>query len=390
VVTCPRCGTENREGQKFCGECGAALAEGAHPPVEERKVVTALFCDLVGFTASSDGADPEDVQARVRPYFARLRREIERFGGTVEKFIGDAVVALFGAPAAHEDDPERAVRAGLRILGAIEELNELNERLQLRVRVGIETGEAVVTLGVRPESGEGFVIGDAVNTAARLQSAAPVNGVVVGEETYAATKQVFDYEALPPVALKGKAEPVALYRAKAARSRVGTDLTRRLGAPMVGRELERLLMTGTFERSLRDASVHLVTIVGEPGVGKSRLAAELHAHIDAQPDLLVRWRQGRCLPYGDGVTFWALAEIVKAEAGILQTDDAEAAAQDRRADRRGPSRRSLAAPASPALSGIGGPARVQGGELRRLASLPGAPCRGPPFDVPFRGPALGR
>src|ERR1043166_37155 len=179
---CPKCGQENPEGFAFCGRCGSALA--VEPSREERKVVTVLFTDLVGFTGRSERLEPEDVRATLSPYYSRLRNEIERFGGTVEKFIGDAVMAVFGAPTSHEDDPERAVRAGLSILEAISDLNESEPGLDLQVRVGIETGEAVVVLGARPEQGEGMVTGDVVNTASRLQGAAPVNGVAVGEGTH--------------------------------------------------------------------------------------------------------------------------------------------------------------------------------------------------------------
>jgi class 3 adenylate cyclase/tetratricopeptide (TPR) repeat protein len=287
--------------------------------------VTVLFCDLVGFTAASDAADPEDVRARIRPYHARQRQEIERYEGTVEKFIGDAVMAVFGAPAAHEDDAERAVRAGLRILEAIEELNEQDPALSLQVRIGVDTGEAVVSLGARPEEGEGIVTGDVVNTAARLQGAAPVNGIACSAQTHRATERVFDYAELEPVAVKGKTAPLALFRPLRARARFGSDVTRLHGAPLVGRELERSALIGTFERACQQRSCQLVTIVGEPGVGKSRLAAELFEYIENRPGL-VRWRQGRCLPYGDGIAFWALGEIVKAEAGILESDSTEAAA----------------------------------------------------------------
>ncbi len=325
VPACPSCTRENPEGFEYCGFCASPLTDARPTPTEERKIVTVLFCDLVGFTAASDNADPEDVRARIRPYHARLRHEIETYGGTVEKFIGDAVMAVFGAPVAHEDDPERAVKAGLRILEAITDLNETDAGLDLQVRVGIETGEAVVSLDARLEEGEGMVTGDVVNTASRLQGAAPVGGVGVGEGTYAATKAVFDYDPLEPVTLKGKADPVPIFHAKAALSRFGTDITRSLSTPLVGRELERDLLTGTFERSVRDASVQLVTIVGEPGVGKSRLVAEMLGFVQEWPDL-IRWRQGRCLPYGEGVTFWALGEIVKAEAGILETDSTDVAA----------------------------------------------------------------
>ncbi len=326
MAACPSCGKELPGEFPFCPFCGARLAETApEPALEERKVVSVLFCDLVGFTAASEQADPEDVQARLRPYHARLRDEIERYGGTVEKFVGDAVMAVFGAPAAHEDDAERAVRAGLRILEAIEELNEADPALSLQVRVGVHTGEAVVALSARPEEGEGFVAGDVVNTASRLQGAAPVNGVVVSEQTYRQTERVFEFEALEPVVVKGKAEPLAIHRPLRPRARLGSDVTRTHAAPLVGRELERPLLIGTFERSAQQRSCQLVSVVGEPGVGKSRLCAELFGYLEDRPGL-VRWRQGRCLPYGEGIAFWALGEVVKAECGILESDSAEAAA----------------------------------------------------------------
>jgi predicted ATPase/class 3 adenylate cyclase len=325
VLICSSCGKENPDGFAFCGYCSAPLAEEPPAGVEERKIVSVLFCDLVGFTAASEQQDPEDVRARIRPYHARMREEIERYGATVEKFVGDAVMAVCGAPVAHEDDAERAVRAGLRILEAIAELNEADPELDLQVRVGINTGEAVVAIGARPEHGEGIVTGDVVNTAARIQGAAPVNGVAVSEQTYRATSRVFVYEQLAQVTVKGKAEPLSLWRAKSARSRFGSDVRDRFKTPFVGRELEKPLLIGTFERAAQQRSVQLVTVVGEPGVGKTRLIAELSAYTDAKPEI-IRWRQGRCLPYGEGITFWALGEIVKAEAGILESDSAEAAA----------------------------------------------------------------
>jgi class 3 adenylate cyclase/tetratricopeptide (TPR) repeat protein len=324
VLTCPSCARQNPEGFAFCGFCSAALAAPVTPPREERKVVSVLFCDLVGFTARSDAADPEDVRSRIRPYHTRLRTEIERFGGTVEKFIGDAVMAVFGAPVAHEDDAERAVRAGLRILEAIDDLNLADPELGLAVRIGINTGEAVVALGARPGAGEGIVTGDVVNVASRLQTVAPVDGIAVGEPTYRATAAVFDYEQLQPVSVKGKADMLRNWRPIAARARFGTDLTRTHTAALVGRQLETNLLQGTFERAVRDRTVQLITIVGEPGVGKSRQVAELFSYVDDRPDL-TRWRQGRCLPYGEGITFWALGEIVKAEAGILESDSDDAA-----------------------------------------------------------------
>ncbi len=325
MAACAGCGQVNPEIARFCLACGALIEPEAGRSAEERKTVTVLFCDLVGFTAAADHADPEDVRARIRPYHARLRREVEGFGGTVEKFIGDAVMAVFGAPVAHEDDAERAVRAGLRILEAIGDLNQDDPELSLAVRVGVESGEAVVALGARPERGEGLVAGDVVNTASRLQGAAPVGGVLVGPGTYAATRQLFDYQALAPVLLKGKAEPVAVFRALAPLGRLGADVSRSLITPMVGRQIDLGIVTGAFQKAVQESTVQLVVVAGEPGVGKSRLVAELSSFVDSLPEL-VRWRQGRCLPYGEGITFWALGEIVKAEAEILESDPPEVAA----------------------------------------------------------------
>jgi class 3 adenylate cyclase/tetratricopeptide (TPR) repeat protein len=322
-MTCPSCGRENPEGFQFCGFCGAALAERSQPAVEERKVVTVLFCDLVGFTARSDRADPEDVKATLRPFHTRLKREIEAFGGTLDKFIGDAALGVFGSPTAHEDDPERAVRAALAIQAAMAELYQVEPGLQLAVRQGINTGEAVVSFGSGPQIGEA-VTGDVVNTASRLQSVAPVGGIVVGEATYRATSDVFVYEPLEPVAVKGKAEPLSIWKAIEARGRFGAELTRGHTTPLVGREADLARLIDSYDRATREPSVQLVSILGEPGVGKSRLVAELSNHVEAQSDL-VTWRQGRSLPYGEGITFWALGEIVKAHAGILDSDPADRA-----------------------------------------------------------------
>ena len=284
----------------------------------ERKVVTSLFCDLVGFTTMSEDSDPEDVQALMSGYFAAARSAIEAFGGVVEKFIGDAVLGVFGVPAAHEDDPERAVRAGLRIVDAVEGLTRLDGS-PLQLRVGVETGEVLVRLDVAPGSGEGFVTGDAINTAARIQSVSPVMGVAVGGVTFDATRLVFDYRELAPATVKGKSAPVRVWQAVSPLARLGTDVTRRHDSPLVGREKDVAVLTRAFDRACAARAPHLVTIVGEPGLGKSRLIAELFGHLDSRPEL-VTWRQGRCLPYGDGITFWALGEIVKAHAGILETD----------------------------------------------------------------------
>ena len=319
VTVCRTCGHRNPQAARSCAACGSPLdADGRSR--EERKVVTTLFCDLVEFTSRFDLADPEDVQDTLATYHARVRREIERFGGTVEKFIGDAVMAVYGAPVAHEDDAQRAVFSALRIPPVIEELNETNHDLPLAVRIGIETGVAVVSVGAE-SSEQGIAIGDVVNTASRLQGVAPIGGILVGEGTYRLTRDLFDYEPLDPVQVKGKAEALPVWVAKAARSRFGTEVQHRSSTPFVGREDELELLKHTFARAAREPSVQLVTLLGEPGVGKSRMLGELFSHLDDQPEL-VTWRQGRCLPYGEGVTYWALGQIVKAQAGILESDDA--------------------------------------------------------------------
>jgi class 3 adenylate cyclase len=318
-MICPSCGEELGEEFRFCPFCGAAQAEPVTPGREERKVVSVVFADLAGSTEQAERLDPEDVRAILSAYHAHLRGELERFGGTVEKFIGDAVMAVFGAPAAHEDDPERAVRAALAIRDwALEEAEDL------QVRIAVNTGEALVALDARAAHGEALVAGDVVNTAARLQTAAPLNGVLVDEQTYRATVDAIDYRATEPVEAKGKSEPIVVWEAVGARARIGAGARPASATPLVGRERELALLVQTLERVREERSPQLVTLVGVPGIGKSRLVAELAAFVE-QDSELVAWREGRSLSYGDGVTFWALAEIVKAQAGILESDSVEQA-----------------------------------------------------------------
>ena len=319
---CPSCGHENAEDARFCSQCATPLDAEA-PAREERKVVTCLFCDLVGFTARTERMDPEDVRRLLQPYHAQVRAELERLGGTVEKFIGDAVMAVFGAPIAHEDDPERAVRAALSIR------DRLVEDGELEVRIGVTTGEALVLLGARPAAGEGMASGDVVNTAARLQSAAPVNGILVDETTYRATGRAIEYEARSHVDAKGKSEPVPVWAALRVTARVAVE--RVGGATLVGREQEVALLRETLARVVRERQPQLVTLVGVPGIGKSRLVFELFEAIERGDYGLVFWRHGRSLPYGDGVTFWALGEMVKAQAGILESDGHDEAGDKLRA-----------------------------------------------------------
>ncbi|MGZ4408057.1 MAG: ATP-binding protein, partial [Gaiellaceae bacterium] len=231
--------------------------------------------------------------------------------GTVEKFIGDAVMAIFGAPAAHEDDPERAVRAALAIRDWAE-----GERIELRV--GINTGEALVSLGAHPAEGQTLAAGDVVNTAARLQAAAPVGGILVDDQTFRATEKAIEFAEAEPVEAKGKAQPVPVWQVVAARSRASVE--RAHGAALVGRRREVDLLSGALARVRQERSPELVTLVGVPGIGKSRLVLELYGLIEGEAEL-TSWRHGRCLPYGEGVIFWALGEMVKAQAGILEDDD---------------------------------------------------------------------
>lgn len=287
------------------------------PADEERKVVSVLFCDLVGFTAAAEAADPEDVRRWLTPYHRTLKATVERFGGTVEKFAGDAILAVFGAPLSREDDAERAVRAGLAILAEL-------AAGTLEVRIGIETGEALVDLSARPELGEPFVTGLVVNTAARLQTSAPVGAVVVGAATYAATSRVFDYQPLEPVAAKGLSRPLGRWQAGKPRARVGADVIRDLSTPLVGRQRDLTLLRTAFDKAVAERSPQFVTLLGEPGIGKSRLVAELGAELDKHEEMVV-WREGRCLPYGEG-PFWPIAEIIKTQAGILDSDPPEQAA----------------------------------------------------------------
>jgi len=315
VSICPSCGHRNQPGAKFCSECGVALGQARPPTYEERKVVTVLFADLVGFTSRAEQMDPEDVRALLSPYYARLRAELERFGGTVEKFIGDAVMALFGAPVAHEDDPERAVLAALAIRDWV------REEEPIQVRLAVNTGEALIMLGARPAEGEGMAAGDVLNTASRLQAAAPVNGILVGERTYRATRQVIEYRQAEPVHAKGKKALVAVWEALQARARLGVEVPHRATTALVGRERELHILRDALARVRAERTPQLVTLVGVPGIGKSRLLYELSQITDADAEL-ISWRQGRSLPYGEGVSFWALAEMVKAQAGILENDTA--------------------------------------------------------------------
>jgi len=292
---------------------------------QERKVATLLFADIVGFTSLNERQDPELVSSRTASLFERLSREVQRYEGTIEKFAGDAMLAVFGVPAAHEDDPERAVRAALEMQAVVSAVGaDAEAGSALELRIGIETGEVLVDQTRAAGERDLFVTGNAVNTAARLQGIADPGTVVVGPSTYAATRDVVDYEELPPVELKGKAFPLAAWRAGAVKAGRGGGRSRLgLQAPLVGRNAELALLKETVRRATADGSPHLVTVLGSAGVGKSRLTWELEKYLDGLPDIY-HWRKGRCLAYS-GPSFGPIADVVKVDARIQDDDGPDAA-----------------------------------------------------------------
>jgi DNA-binding SARP family transcriptional activator len=314
-------------GEEAAGAPAAGRAEVRVTPgraLRELKVVTVVCCDTVDSAAGSGVEDPEVAQERIESYHQAARRSLERFGGRVEVPIGDSLIAVFGAPLAHEDDSERAVRAGLALIEAIEELNDSGLEHNLSVRVGIGTGEAVVSLAARPEQGEVMVSGQVVSVAADLQAAAPANSVLVAEATFRATRDAIEYRERERVPSKKRKERLAVWEAVAVRPQRGFGLAGRAPGSFVGRANELDLLVDALARARRERSPQLVTLIGVPGIGKSRLVAELAAYVRAQPDR-ARWLQGRSPPYGEGVTFSALGETVKAQAGILESDAPEQA-----------------------------------------------------------------
>jgi class 3 adenylate cyclase len=317
MVVCPACGQENPEVARFCLACGFSIGEAIPPPRDERRIVTVIFVDLVGFTARAEQLDPEEVRAVLAPYHDRVRREIESFGGVVEKFIGDAVMGVFGAPVAHGDDAERAVRAALVVRDIVGELAGGD----LQIRIAVNTGEAVVSLGARPAFGESMVAGDVVNTAARLQAAAPVNGVVVGEETYLTTRDAIEYAPAAPVIAKGKQHPVEAWLA--IREITAAGQRRMSSLSIVGRTFEIAILNALWERAAAEQLPHLVSVFGPAGVGKTTLAAEFGRNAAEHGARVV---QGRSLPYRESGTYGALAAQVMKLAGVYESDPAEVVA----------------------------------------------------------------
>jgi class 3 adenylate cyclase/CRP-like cAMP-binding protein/tetratricopeptide (TPR) repeat protein len=327
AVTCSVCGATVPPGLRFCGNCGTPVGAPPRSPaprsapqveLEERKVVTVVFADLAASTELASRLDPEDLRGVLRPFFEAMVEEIERFGGTVEKFIGDAIVAVFGVPAAHEDDPIRAVRAALAMHHRLASVNDELERTsgeRLAMRIGINTGEVVTATGVDRAS---LVTGEPVNIAARFEAMAEPGTVVVGERTYRDSRRVIDYRSLGEVTVKGIGRPLGAWAVVGERAEEpGARAT-----PMVGRDEELDLIEVLFARALRERRPAMVTILGPAGIGKSRLSHEFAAGVERSARAVVA--RGRCLPYGEGLTYWPLAEILKADLGILDSDPPEA------------------------------------------------------------------
>ncbi|HET9680448.1 MAG TPA: adenylate/guanylate cyclase domain-containing protein, partial [Candidatus Limnocylindrales bacterium] len=343
AATCPVCGSAVAPGAKFCGSCGSRMpgpgvpssrddpgrvdatsgrdgpepAQAAPHAGTERRVVSVLFADLVGFTAMSAGMDAESVREIQGRYFERAREIVERYGGSIEKFIGDAVMAVWGAPTAHEDDAERAVRAALELVDAVPVLGQ-QAGLELNVRAGVLSGEAAVS-SIAVD--QGMVTGDLVNTAARLQSVAPPGAVLVGDATRIAANAAIVFESAGDQVLKGKAAPVPAWRAlRVVGERGGARRPEAIEPPFVGRADELRFLKEQFHATGREGRARLVSLVGQAGIGKSRLAWELEKYIDGISETIY-WHRGRSPAYGEGITFWALGEMVRRRAGLAETDD---------------------------------------------------------------------
>jgi len=328
ALRCAECGAANEPDASFCGECGAGVGAGTLPgpvltraaspapapaPVAERRLVSVLFADLVGFTTLAEGRDPEETRELLSRYFDLAREIVERYAGTVEKFIGDAVMAVWGAPTAREDDAERAVRAAMDLVTAVRILEP-----SLEARAGVLTGEAAVTIGA---TGQGMVAGDLVNTASRLQSAAAPGTVLVGEATRRAAAEAITFEPAGEQSLKGKAAPVPAFRAlRVVAERGGRGRSEALEAPFVGRDDELRLLKDLFHATSREGRARLVSVIGPAGIGKTRLAWEFLKYVDGLAEE-VWWHEGRSPAYGEGVSFWALGEMVRARCELVDGDD---------------------------------------------------------------------
>jgi class 3 adenylate cyclase/tetratricopeptide (TPR) repeat protein len=316
VLTCSSCGRENPDGFEFCGYCRSLLGAREIPSTEVRKTVTVVFCDVTGSTSLGEQLDPESMRRVMSRFFEEMKTVLERHGGTVEKFIGDAVMAVFGIPSVHEDDALRAVRAAADMRDALRTLNKELERdrgVTIASRIGVNTGEVVAG---DPTAAQALVTGDAVNVAARLEQAAAPGEILIGENTLRLVPDAVVAEAVEPLKLKGKAAPVAAYRlTHVAPGAAG--VARHLDAPMIGRERELQMLRDCFDGAVRERRCRLATVLGAAGVGKSRLTEEFVAGTSSEALVL----RGQCLSYGDGITYWPIVEMVTAVAGLNETDD---------------------------------------------------------------------
>src|ERR1035441_6156083 len=342
---CPSCGAELIAGKPFCANCGSpvssvptpssALARSTSGPtddaavgVAERRLCSVLFVDLVGFTPLAEQRDPESVRELLTQYFDRAQRIIESYGGTIEKFIGDAVMAVWGAPVANEDDAERAVRAALDVVAAVSELGDDTGNKGLRARGGVVSGEVAITIG---KVSEGMVLGDTVNSASRLQSVAEPGSVLVDESTWRAASGAIAFEEVGALELKGKSVTIKAWKARrGGAQRKGLGRAQRLEPPFVGREEEIRQIKDLLHATAREQRARLVSVTGIPGIGKSRLAWEFLKYVDGLADN-VYWHEGRSRAYGEGVTFGALGEMVRMRAGILEGEDAASTLEKLRA-----------------------------------------------------------
>ena len=341
---CPTCGVELIEGKPFCANCGSKVLlapitastltrnsgslDDSKVAVAERRLCSVLFVDLVGFTPFAEQRDPESVRELLTQYFERAQRIVESYGGTVEKFIGDAVMAVWGAPVANEDDAERAVRAGLDVVASVTELGEVSANSGLRARGGVVTGEVAISIG---KVSEGMVLGDAVNSASRVQSVAEPGTVLVDESTWRAASGAIAFEEVGTLELKGKAVTIKAWRAlRVVAQRKGLGRAERLEPPFVGREEEIRLIKELLHATAREKRARLVSVTGIPGIGKSRLAWEFLKYVDGLADN-VYWHEGRSRAYGEGITFGALGEMVRMRAGILEVEEAATSLEKLRA-----------------------------------------------------------
>jgi class 3 adenylate cyclase/tetratricopeptide (TPR) repeat protein len=316
VPACPRCGEDNPPHARFCLACGTALAGG--PSREVRKTVTVVFVDIAGSTGMGERLDPESLRRVMTRYFDEMRAVVERHGGTVEKFIGDAVMAVFGVPVLHEDDALRAVRSAVEMREALVDLNDkLDARwgVRLQTRTGVNTGEVVAG---DPAAGESLVVGDAVNVAARLEQAAEPGEILIGANTQRLARDAVEVQAVEPLSVRGRDAPVEAYRLLGVLPGAPA-FARRMDSPLVGRRRELAILEEAFQRARETRSCHMFTVLGSAGVGKSRLAAELVSACSAQSEVL----SGRCLPYGEGITYWPVVEIIRQAAGLSDTDSSE-------------------------------------------------------------------